>query len=194
MVRSMDFEPHADWSQTLDNNEKVLVCCVELCSLHYQYGLDSDQIVSNALFADGAAAVVIGIRWLQWSGPSGELSKRQVPAWCRRASDAMTWRIGDNGYEMTLSAQVPSLIEQHLESFLSHWLASHGESIESIGGWAVRIREDRGFCPPPSLHCSFPPMRWRFRVPCWPTTETCHRRRCCSSWIGSPRSISPSRG
>ncbi len=35
----------------------------------------------------------------------------------------MTWRIGDHGYLMTLSAQVPGLIEQHLESFLSDWLA-----------------------------------------------------------------------
>ncbi len=39
---------------------KVLVCCVELCSLHFQYGDDTDLIVSNALFADGAAAMVIG--------------------------------------------------------------------------------------------------------------------------------------
>ena len=118
------------------DHAKVLLCCVELCSLHYQYGLDSDQIVSNALFADGAAAVVMG------SGGSNGVVRPgalQGTGSCLvpQSRDAMTWRIGDNGYEMTLSAQVPSLIEQHLESFLSHWLARHGESIESIGGWAV---------------------------------------------------------
>src|SRR5262249_41038392 len=37
----------------------VLLCCVELCSLHHQYGWAPDRIVSNALFADGAAAVVL---------------------------------------------------------------------------------------------------------------------------------------
>jgi predicted naringenin-chalcone synthase len=49
----------------------------------------------------------------------------------------MTWRIGDNGYEMTLSARVPGLIEAHLKNYLSNWLAEQGETIESIQGWAV---------------------------------------------------------
>ena len=37
-----------------DPDANVLVCCIELCSLHYQYGWDADRLVSNALFADGA--------------------------------------------------------------------------------------------------------------------------------------------
>jgi predicted naringenin-chalcone synthase len=53
------------------------------------------------------------------------------------SSDAMTWRIGDHGFLMTLSAQVPGLIEEHLEAFLSDWLAQRGETVESIGGWAT---------------------------------------------------------
>ena len=36
----------------------VLLCALELCSLHHQYGWDADKVVANALFADGAAAVV----------------------------------------------------------------------------------------------------------------------------------------
>ena len=36
----------------------VLLCALELCSLHHQYGWDADKIVANALFADGAAAAV----------------------------------------------------------------------------------------------------------------------------------------
>ena len=35
----------------------VLLCAVEMCSLHHQYGWNSERIVANALFADGAAAV-----------------------------------------------------------------------------------------------------------------------------------------
>ncbi len=41
-----------------DANAKVLLCAVELSSLHYQYGWDPQQIVANALFGDGAASVV----------------------------------------------------------------------------------------------------------------------------------------
>ena len=36
----------------------VLLCAVELCSLHLQEGWNPDHIVANALFADGAGAVV----------------------------------------------------------------------------------------------------------------------------------------
>ena len=115
-------------------NAAVLICCVELCSLHYQYGLDSDRIVSNALFADGAAAVV-----LQSSRSKPRMGVVQATGSCLvpNSRDAMTWRIGDNGYEMTLSAQVPSFIEGSLKAFLSQWLAKHGETLDSIGGWAV---------------------------------------------------------
>jgi predicted naringenin-chalcone synthase len=51
--------------------------------------------------------------------------------------DAMTWRIGDHGYEMTLSASLPSRIEADLGPFLVDWLHTQGESVASIGGWAV---------------------------------------------------------
>ena len=37
----------------------VLLCAVELCSLHHQFHWQPDQIVANALFADGAAALVV---------------------------------------------------------------------------------------------------------------------------------------
>ncbi len=41
-----------------DPAARVLVCAVELCSLHYHYGWQPDKVVANALFADGAAALV----------------------------------------------------------------------------------------------------------------------------------------
>jgi predicted naringenin-chalcone synthase len=41
-----------------DPAARVLVCAVELCSLHYYYGSAADKLIANAIFADGAAAVV----------------------------------------------------------------------------------------------------------------------------------------
>ncbi len=52
----------ADAFLQADPRATVLLCCVELCSLHHQYGWSPDRIVSNALFADGAAAVVLSAR------------------------------------------------------------------------------------------------------------------------------------
>ncbi len=117
-----------------DADACVLLCCIELCSLHYQYGYDANRIVSGALFADGAAAMVMHRDARQ--SPLAELTATGsylVPD----SRGAMTWLIGDHGFEMTLAATVPSLIEAKLTSFLKPWLESHGESIESVGGWAV---------------------------------------------------------
>ena len=39
--------------------DALLLCATELCSLHQSYGWDPEQIVANALFADGSAAAVL---------------------------------------------------------------------------------------------------------------------------------------
>jgi predicted naringenin-chalcone synthase len=94
----------------------VLLCAVELCSLHHQYGWDSDKIVANALFADGAAAVVA------IAGESARAPRYQVVAsgsnLIEDSEDAMSWRIGNHGFEMTLSPRVPELICEHPRPWL----------------------------------------------------------------------------
>ena len=112
---------------------RVLVTAVELCSLHFAYGGDPQQMVANALFADGAASAVVGHsvaidRWrLAATGSC------LVPD----SGDAMGWRIRDYGFEMSLSPRVPELIREHLRPWLVGWLAEHGTSIAGVGSWAV---------------------------------------------------------
>ena len=50
---------------------------------------------------------------------------------------AMTWRIGDHGFRMTLSPQVPERIREHLADWLGSWLAQHGLGLDDVGSWAV---------------------------------------------------------
>lgn len=118
-----------------DPDAHVLVCAVELCSLHQQYGWRPDQIVANSLFADGAAAVV-GMR-----GSSSESAAWRVvasgSAMIPDSEDLMGWRIRDHGFEMTLSPLVPELIHQHLRPWLQGWLAGHDLTVEDVGSWAV---------------------------------------------------------
>src|SRR3954453_8694109 len=113
----------------------VLLCALELCSLHHQYGWDADKIVANALFADGAAAAVaVG-------GESTRLPLYRVIASGSTvigdSEDVMTWRIGDHGFEMTLSPRVPDLICQYLKPWLESWLAEHELDMARVGSWAV---------------------------------------------------------
>lgn len=112
----------------------VLLCAVELCSLHLQYGWDAERIVANALFADGAAALVAS--GTPAIAPLGRLiasGSLLVPA----STDAMSWGIGDHGFAMGLSPQVPDLIGEHLRPWLEGWLAGHKLSLDAIGSWAV---------------------------------------------------------
>jgi alpha-pyrone synthase len=42
-----------------DDQAKVLVICTELCSLHFQREATDDNLLANALFADGSGAVLV---------------------------------------------------------------------------------------------------------------------------------------
>jgi predicted naringenin-chalcone synthase len=112
----------------------VLLCAVELCSLHYQYGDDSDRLVANALFADGAAALV------GRASADGEDPWRVVSSGScllPDCEDGMTWKIGDHGFEMTLSSRVPELISGHLRPWLEGWLVKSGRRLDEIRSWAI---------------------------------------------------------
>jgi len=97
----------ADAFAATDSGAVVLVICVELCSLHFQYGGQDDHVVANSLFADGAAAT------------------------------EMTWLIADSGFEMRLSPRVPDLIATHLLPTVAAMLAEAGLAIADVATWAV---------------------------------------------------------
>lgn len=110
---------------------KVLICCVELCSLHLAYGFHPQRLVANALFADGSASAVIGLD-SSGSTPStpaiADVSTLLIPS----SLDAMTWRIGDHGFEMTLSPTVPALIRTHLPDCVNTLLAAHQLAVTDL--------------------------------------------------------------
>ena len=114
---------------------RILVCCVELCSLHFAYGWDPGRLVANALFADGAAAAVVGNESI---GDGESLRLRDTASFLiPGCPEAMTWRIGDHGFSMTLSPGVPKHIRDHLGGWCRDWLARHELTPEMIGGWAI---------------------------------------------------------
>ena len=118
-----------------DPTARVLMCAVELCSLHHQYGWNPDRIVSNALFADGAAAVVGRAMPERAQGPRQLTTCGSVVL--PDTEDLMSWNIGNHGFEMTLSPRVPEVIRQSLRPKLASWLAQQHTSIEEIGSWAI---------------------------------------------------------
>ncbi|MEO8377139.1 MAG: type III polyketide synthase [Candidatus Sumerlaeota bacterium] len=124
----------ADGICAANANNVVLVCAVELCSLHLQYGWNPARVMANALFGDGAAAIVAACakeKTRNWNlvGDGSVL----FPG----TEEDMSWRIGDHGFEMYLSQRVPDLIEQNLAEWLVGWLSQRSLSVDMIRSWAV---------------------------------------------------------
>lgn len=120
---------------TADPAATVLLCAVELCSLHYYYGSAADKLVANAIFADGAAAVAGRCEAATVGRPLTLIASGAclIPD---SAAD-MAWAVGDHGFEMTLSRRVPGLIARHLRPWLDAWLGDNGLSLADVGSWAV---------------------------------------------------------
>jgi predicted naringenin-chalcone synthase len=118
-----------------DPSAVVLMVAVELCSLHYYYGMSADKVVANALFADGAAAVVGRTN----RGRQGAGAVLHATGSCLFPDTAglMGWVIGDHGFEMILSKKIPAAIEKGLGPWLSGWLNSQGLNVGDVGSWAV---------------------------------------------------------
>ncbi|MGI9212740.1 MAG: type III polyketide synthase [Methylococcaceae bacterium] len=112
---------------------KVLLCCTELCSLHFQYSPEPGQITANALFADGSGAVVIGSA----APEAGWSWVRSGSCLIQDSHEDMSWQIGDHGFEMFLSTRVPGLIRQNLADWLIPWLSVQGLNLADITHWAV---------------------------------------------------------
>lgn len=116
-----------------DPGARVLVCCVELCSLHFDHDADAQGHVANALFADGAGAVVVG------ASDNGGVEIASVASVVLPDSKGMmSWHIGDRGFRMRLSPSVPAVLAACVPAWLDAWLMRDvGIGVAGVGSWAV---------------------------------------------------------
>ena len=113
----------------------VVVCCVEVCSVHFQGGDSRDAMLANALFADGSAAAVVSAREPR-TGPAPEL-RASVSEFLPDSTDLMTWTVTDQGFRMTLAPEVPDRLEAAVGDWARAWLGAEGYAIEDLRGWAI---------------------------------------------------------
>ncbi|MFY7829731.1 MAG: type III polyketide synthase [Flectobacillus sp.] len=113
---------------------KVLLVSVELCTLHFQKKKDIDFLLSNALFSDGAAAVII-----QAKAPHEKVLKLEsffCDLFIEGQSD-MAWHIADFGFEMTLTSYVPQLIKAGINQLVESLLKANGARRDDIQYYAI---------------------------------------------------------
>lgn len=97
---------------------KVLVVATELCTIHFQNKTDEDNLLANAIFSDGSAAVLISGQVYQEDGKIGLSPKAFHCDLLTDGANDMAWNIGDFGFEMKLSAYVPDLVQSGIKSLV----------------------------------------------------------------------------
>ncbi|MDE8343206.1 MAG: type III polyketide synthase [Acidocella sp.] len=112
-----------------DPAARVLVVNLELCTLHLQETGDIQTALSFMLFGDGASAALVTA---DATGLAlGDFRSALIP----ESADMITWHVGDQGFVMYLSGQVPAKITQALREDTGGLL--RGEGTQAIDLWAV---------------------------------------------------------
>jgi alkylresorcinol/alkylpyrone synthase len=105
---------HAADHARLYPGKLTLLVGVELCGLTFQRGdLSKSNLVATSLFADGAAAVLLG------DGAQGiELTGGHSTTW-PETEDIMGWEVVETGFKVKISRSIPTLVRQRMTENLA---------------------------------------------------------------------------
>ncbi|TZG27602.1 type III polyketide synthase [Sphingomonas montanisoli] len=114
-----------------DPAARILVVTVELCSLHLQDTGAVPRLLAMLQFADGAAAALV------MAQEGGIALDRFFAATLPDSGPLITWTIGDTGFAMELSGEVPVRIGAALEEPAFRQKLLGDRAVEDIAHWAV---------------------------------------------------------
>lgn len=110
----------------------VLMVALEISSLHYQVNEALENVVVSALFADGAAAIVI--RPCLASGPV----LLDTATRCDYLGfQYITSHLTDHGFQGSMTVEVPGAIEAAVGPFVDGLLDRNGLSRDGVAHWCV---------------------------------------------------------
>jgi alpha-pyrone synthase len=110
---------------------RVLVVTVELSSLHLREETEIEPLLAMLQFGDGAAAAMVSAE------PRGFALSRPFAATLPDSAGLIRWTIGDQGFAMELSGEVPRRIEQALRDPEARQAMLGGEPASAFDAWAV---------------------------------------------------------
>jgi predicted naringenin-chalcone synthase len=108
---------------------KILLLSLELCSLHMQETNELEQLLAFLVFADGCAAYLVTAQ------PVGLALDSFLAVNLAGTSALITWRIGEQGFDMQLSGQIPGELRSALAA--AGHLITKGAEPAKIDLWAV---------------------------------------------------------
>lgn len=124
---------NADTICKSNSNAKVLIVCTELCTLHFQKKYNDDYLLSNMLFGDGCAAVLV-------SAKPSEITKNtsiKIDSFnsliLHNGYNDMAWQLSETGFIMNLTSYVSTLIKENIKAMLD----SLNINSKTVDYWAI---------------------------------------------------------
>ncbi len=124
----------------------VLVVAVELPSLTFQrHDLSPANLISAALFGDGAAAVALTRRAASEesstkTAPDSMLRPRLIDVRShlfRNSLDALGFDLKETGFHIVLSKDMPQLVREHIAGLVDELIAGHGLRREDLTAYIL---------------------------------------------------------
>jgi predicted naringenin-chalcone synthase len=119
-----------------DAKSKTLLVSIELCSLHLQIEPTRDNILANMIFADGCAAALFDNAQVS-NGKKGMQILSTASYLFQHSSEYMGWKIGNFGFEMILSSELPKIILNEAVPQVLGILAKQNIPVDRITHWAL---------------------------------------------------------
>ena len=110
---------------------RVLVVTVELSTLHLQASNTLEPLLAQLQFGDGAAAAIVEAHG------AGLALSAPFAATLPQSDALIGWRIGDTGFAMHLSGEVPGRIATALADEATREALTGGVDPRAVDGWAV---------------------------------------------------------
>jgi predicted naringenin-chalcone synthase len=110
---------------------RVLAVTVELSTLHLQFEDRLEPLLAMLQFGDGAAAMLVS------ADPHGFAIERPFAATLPDSDALIRWEVGDNGFVMQLSGEVPGRIAEALREPRFRDALTGGDDPAVIDAWAV---------------------------------------------------------
>ncbi|HEX2935580.1 MAG TPA: type III polyketide synthase [Bacteroidales bacterium] len=128
----------ADMITQTDENAKVLIVCVELCTLHFRAIHNNDNLLANTIFGDGSAAVVVVS---DQAAKRNHLSGLSINGFysllLNKGKSLMGWNITPANFEMVLDAGIPEFIGNEVDDIIIRAGAKFRTDPTFIDKWAI---------------------------------------------------------
>lgn len=119
-------------------NAKVLIVSVELCTLHFQPKNNSDNLLSNTIFGDGAAALImVSDKMANEQNLKGFSVGGFLPVLLKRGKELMGWNITSINFEMILDSGVAEFLGEELDLLMQSIKEKLHLTAGTIHHWAV---------------------------------------------------------